>query len=286
MSGDVYSEFINVLHFSTGRRRFAYAESAAILKAQKQKALAAFAEQGIRKDEQVAATERQFYAERASANGSRSAAVDVDNHFDRTLGALSAQLANFTTLFAPDTDTGRRARELSLAIFPEGAGTIAHSSFEDELATGADIVKQLRGPFAADVKALGLAPLADELERTLASFRAALPQEPTERLGFDAVRAARAGGQRHLERFIAKLLASDELSDAERARALAPIVEQNARIRSYFAQHRSVPDVNPVTGVELPAPADPAPPVAPPAPAAAPPAAGAPAAGAPPNPSP
>jgi hypothetical protein len=268
MAGDVFSQFINVLQFSSGRRRFAYAQTIAILKELKQKALTTFAEHGIQHDERVAATEQQYYAERASRSGTRAAAIDIDNHFDRTLGALSDQLGNLASLFAPTTDTGRRARKLALAIFPQGAGAVTHSSFEDELAAGDDIVKQLRGPFASDVKELGLKPVADELERTLASFRAALPKEPVQRLGFDAVRAARAGGQRHFERFIAKLLASDELSDANRARVLAPIAEQNARIRSFYAHHRSVPDVNPATGEELPAPADATPPVAPPAPSA------------------
>ena len=253
------SELINILQFSTGRRRYACAQVLAVLEELKQQAMVSFVKDSLAADEKTAELERRYYADRAASAGRGPVAVHLDNHLDRVVGALSERIDGLISVFDATQDTGKRARALKLEVFPNGGGALTHSSFEEALSTAHHLVKQLRGLLAGDVAALHLGLLVDELESTTRSFQVALHEEPKVPVGFDAVRAARASGQRRLERLIAKLLASDDLDGTQRARALAPILEQNARIRSYYTRRRPVPEVDPVSGQELPVAGDPHP---------------------------
>ena len=96
------------------------------------------------------------------------------------------------------------------------------------------------------------------MQKVLIKYRQLLDTPIASGLKFADVKAARTTGQTLMLQAIAMALAkypSDNATDLnERATLIGPILRQNETIGQYLKSRRIVPDVNPETGEEVPAP--------------------------------
>jgi hypothetical protein len=129
-------------------------------------------------------------------------------------------------------------------------------SFVEESVMVKDNVTRFVGDLAPTVNSLGLTLNVNRLVTVAAEYEAALANVET--IEFGKVKAARVVGQDYLLRLTAKIMGTiDEPSGPQaetRAALLAPILKQNQAISDHIPARRSVPDVNPKTGEEEPAP--------------------------------
>jgi hypothetical protein len=170
---------------------------------------------------------------------------------DRTVGALFSRL-NDVVEVDPGSAEAVTAQSLILELFPEGAAAVTRLVFEEELSACENILERAQGDLASDIAEVDATLLVNKLSKHVAAFGAELRQLPkTEGPSWDTVCTRRTEAQSHLLRFVAKVWADDDLTDAQRATLLAPILRQNDAISAHYSRRRSIPDVDPDTGDEV-----------------------------------
>ena len=159
-----------------------------------------------------------------------------------------------------DSELAQRCGAFLDTYFPEGPAGITKREFEEQLGAMQEILRHIQAIDAAQAAEMHVTPFSDQLARLVPSFEAELAQ-PGEQFRFDILRTAREVGHENLCTLIAAILAGYPGRDPEqvekRHRLLAPLAEQNERVRVRMAR-RPAPDVavDPETGRELVDPVD------------------------------
>ena len=249
--------------FSTGRRLFTFyriLEAATKLNATD---IVSLAQKAISADEETAKLEQRWAQKRRNGKVSakqakaQKALQALDSRTDRAItgirdGAESA-------IRAADEDEKALIDEVEHflnEIFPNGVAAITSQSYDEESVSVKAIVGRLNGDLAPTVSKIGLTLQVQRLTKLAAQYEEAVSAVDT--LEFGKVRAAREVGQGFLLRLAAKTIGifDEPTGDhaEKRAALLLPILRQNQAISDHIRARRSVPDVDPQTGEEQPAP--------------------------------
>lgn len=210
--------------------------------------------------------------QRKTAPLRREGIAEVDARADRALSQLARAVANWAELELdhPNRQMGRR---LQAALFPEGVGVTTSLRYEDQNAAIDELLGRLRRDFSTESNALGLQLYVTQLAAVNAEYTERLSGLKTDAVTYDQVQEAHRVG---LDAYFAVILRvwNDYLQDpATRAKLLAPVDEQDQRVRAYYKRRRVAPPIDPETGEVLdeeaggPDAGEPAEPVADPSPA-------------------
>lgn len=251
MFGASFQPYFSLYQFPTGRRLFALHEVAERARQRGLSDLLGQIEAAIEQCQQTAALEAGWRRSRATTEGKRVLAAQIDSQVDRVLGAISSHLGTLIHAFG-DEGLGGRAKAVLTRIFPEGAGAITRLSYENELSAATVIHEDLSGPLGPEAEALHLGVYVEHLGRLLPDYRAALSREATREVSFDRIREARGRDQDALLKVMATILVMfmDDDQVETRAHLLAPILSQQRRLKEGYTNRRALPDVDPQTGEE------------------------------------
>ncbi len=243
------ASYVNLYIFTVGRRLFALRKVLAIPSLRE--ALVTHVEMAITHDKETRVMLHRW-AQQKTGPVRKSEARSIDHKIDATLGAIQDVLKG-PQKSLPREHPERQAAETLLAeLFPQGVGVHTMQSHVDQLSANDLVLGVLeQSEHAATIEARGLLTYVMRLKELNASFREQLERDKAPELAFDTVEAQDALGQEYLLKAFIKIL--DEDDDATRSKLAAPILEQNEAIGEHLRRRRTVPDVDPETGEELPA---------------------------------
>jgi hypothetical protein len=249
-------ELFNVYELKTGRRTFALQGVLRLAKEAGDQRLLAHVSTALSHEERLAQMESDWLKQKTVNEGVRTPAAALDVHVDRTLGGIGGSLDRVAADFSGQ-ELGKLATQVRDRVLPGGAGAITSLAYEDELSQGRVALQRLKEVSPSDLARLGLVPYVARLEELLPQFEAALRETAQRTVTWDGLRAARSKGQQALLSTIAMIVGKfplyTEQDVAERNRWLAPILEQNERVRQARASRRPPSDIDPKTGQDLPA---------------------------------
>jgi hypothetical protein len=246
--------YFSFYQFPTGRRLFAMRGVVERARKRQLGALENLAREAADQARHAAELESAWRRSRRTEEGRRHRANEIDVQLDRVLGGMAAHLGAAVHTFG-ENGTGARASALLARLFPEGAAAITRLSYENELAAAEVVLRDLKGPYADDAAAIGLAPFVERLEGLTREFRHALKQESTREIHYDTIRQAHTEGQEAMLRVVAKILGDysgpGEEETQLRRELLGPVLSQQRRLRERYTSRRPPVDVNPETGEEI-----------------------------------
>lgn len=237
---------LNMYRFGIGSILFALEAVEGLAQAAGEAELADRCAQG--RDRARAARQLQFdWARRdRSRRLARPEAVARDQQVDRTLSQIYGNIKNFAGMEREST-VRETARRMQAALFPFGVFEITSKTFEEEHSAVKELLRRLRGDFAAELSLLALEPLVDDLEWLNARFGEEL--QTGERLSWDAVQAVVVEAEEAFYKVVFDIFGRTLDDPVRRDELLAPIAVQNERIGQYMKRRGSVPKVDPSTGV-------------------------------------
>ena len=188
--------------------------------------------------------------QRKTAPLQREGIAEVDARADRALSQLARAIANWAELEL-DHPNRQMARTMQAALFPEGVAVTTSLRYEDQNAAIDELLVRLQSDYTSQIDALGLQIYVTQLTRVNAEYTERLSGLKTNAITYDQVQEAHRVG---LEAYFAVILRvwNDYLHDpATRATLLAPVDEQEERVRAYFKRRRIAPPIDPETGEVL-----------------------------------
>ncbi|RVU41064.1 hypothetical protein EA187_19375 [Lujinxingia sediminis] len=188
--------------------------------------------------------------QRKTAPLRREGIAEVDARADRALSQLARAIANWAELEL-DHPNRQMARKLQAALFPEGVGVTTSLRYEDQNAAIDELLGRLRSDYTSQIDALGLQIHVTQLTTVNAEYTERLSGLQSDALTYDQVQEAHRVG---LEAYFAVILRvwNDYLQEpATRALLLAPVDEQEQRVRAYYKRRRIAPPIDPETGEVL-----------------------------------
>lgn len=243
------ASYVNLYIFTVGRRLFALRKVLATPSLRE--ALVTHIETAITHDKETRAMLHRW-AQQKAGPVRKSEARSIDHKIDATLGAIQDVLEGPHKSLPPEHPERQAAETLLAELFPRGVGVHITQSHVDQLSANDLVLGVLKKhEHAAAIEARGLSAYVTRLGELNDSFRKELERDKAPELTFDTVEAHDALGQENLVRVFIKILAEDD--DATRSELAAPILEQNEAIGEHMRRRRTVPDVDPDTGEELPA---------------------------------
>lgn len=255
------ADYVALYRFSTGRRLFTLSQLRARAAERGDETLVQRIDEAIEHDRETVRLEGLWEKARRQTSRARGRAVELDQRIDRLLGAMHTTVSVLLSTLPPESERARRARGFLDRFFPAGAAAIVNSAFEDQLAVLEHMTEALGAMDRAALDELNVAHFARELAELTPQFKTELSQ-PSEGFRFDKLRAARDRGHRNLLVLVATIIAqhpgSEPAEVGARRALLAPIAEQNARIRAARRRAPRGPDVevDPQTGEEIDRPGD------------------------------
>jgi hypothetical protein len=175
---------------------------------------------------------------------------------DRTLGAIRDHAVAQTQGAPPDDPIHADTAAFVKRLFPVSVHAVTSLPFIDELAAVDDIVRLLKGELGPAVKEFGLGRLVKRLADLAVQYRDALEAPPPSLIDWGKVRAGRSEGQGLLLEAVSIIVGKHHKRTPEGTEArlslLAPILKQNEAIGQYLRVRRTVDDVDPETGAEVP----------------------------------
>ncbi|TXD35268.1 hypothetical protein FRC96_11350 [Lujinxingia vulgaris] len=188
--------------------------------------------------------------QRKTAPLQREGIAEVDARADRALSQLARAIANWAELEL-DHPNRQMARTMQAALFPEGVGVTTSLRYEDQNAAIDELLGRLHSDYSSQIDALGLQIYVTQLTTVNAEYTERLSGLKTNAITYDQVQEAHRVG---LEAYFAVILRvwNDYLHDpATRAKLLAPVEEQEQRVRAYYKRRRIAPPIDPETGEVL-----------------------------------
>lgn len=237
--------------YTPGRRAWMLARIRAIADAAGLQSLAARCDQLTPDETRIAADLRTWTEVRAGLASARvsQALVALDQRRDGLLGDFHAALQAQARLV--DRPRGQAAVRLLGRLFPEGSRALITLPYPDQTAALDALLAVARGELAGDVEVAAATDWIESLESAHADFAAAYDGLSERRqVDFKAVRAADTAAQ---ERFLVLVchLVDTASGTPHLAALLDPIDVQQKALKALYQRRRSVPDVDPDTGVDL-----------------------------------
>lgn len=250
---------MKLYNFPTGRRLHALLEVARRAMALVATPVVEHANRAIAHDSQVRNMEATFEA--ADRNRHGAEAKVFDQQVDRGVTGVEAHLDAQIRVYGKDSDRGRSAARVRRELLPGGAGAITRLSFvKQHQRVAALLVKadQPGTPLQAAVQSIPELPaMLAQLAVLNEQYGASLQDYDRGRPTHAEITEAQAIGRDLLAEVAAVIVAHyagqpDRL--AERNSLLEPILRQNEEISLARRRRRTLRDVDPDTGNELPAP--------------------------------
>lgn len=254
------ASLVNVYNFPTGRRLYALREVARLAMALVANDIAEHAATGVEHDARVAAMEARTEALSRGRYGRD--ATTVDKRVDDVLVGTEAHLIARERVYGTRSVRGGDAALVRLKLLPQGAGAITKLAFVPEHERIKALIARAREVDLAPVVARipELPEMLAELETVNTEYGAVLSSYDRDRPAPDDLLAAQARGQEILAEVTAMIVARyARLPErrAEREALLEPIMRQQEDIRLARQRRRRPRDIDPDTGVEIPAPDQP-----------------------------
>lgn len=177
----------------------------------------------------------------------REGVMEADNVADRTLGALSDMLKGNLRMSATNP-RHQAAERLTQLIIPRGVGVITSQRFELQYTSTDVVLELLHTTGLADIQLLGLEPFVEEIHEANRIYGEHLSSLDNTGVTHPEVKAATLIAR---DSFFGVVLTiwSNFLDDTHtRNTLLAPIYEQNERIRTYYQSKSKSPHIDPTSG--------------------------------------
>lgn len=201
----------------------------------------------VDKTEEAARLQFQWTSHQRLDSMRREGVMEADNAADRALSALYTQ-AEGNLKLSPSNVRHQAAERLLALVMPRGVGVITSQRFEMQHTSTDIIMEQLDGPGRADVQVLGLEPFVEELREANRVYGEHLSSLDNVGVTHPEVKAAYRAA---LDAFFGVVMTvwSNYLERPEtRNQLLAPVYEQNERIRAYIRSRKKTPRVDSKTG--------------------------------------
>lgn len=177
----------------------------------------------------------------------REGVMEADSAADRALGALSDMFKGFLRL-PPSNPRHQAAQRLVDLTMPRGVGVITSQRFELQHASTDLVLEILDNEGLSDIQLLNLEPFVDEIRDANHTYGEHLSSLDNTGVTHPEVKAATRVA---LDSFFGTVITiwSHSLDALDtRRKLLAPIYEQNERIRAYYKNKKSTPRVDPKSG--------------------------------------
>ncbi|AWV88255.1 DUF6261 family protein [Bradymonas sediminis] len=176
----------------------------------------------------------------------RSDARSIDHELDRQLGSLHTILKTYAEMPAGGP-ASTQARTVIDALFARGVAPYTTLSFNEEHNQVRALIATLRAEYTAELAAVGVSALVDQLEVINTEYGEALSRG-VERISFEKVSTLREQADQLFHKFLLALIG--ELVDQPDilAQRLKPLYIQQKRVAEYFKRYKSIPTVDPQTG--------------------------------------
>lgn len=248
---------MNTYKFPTGRRLYALREIARIAMALVANDIAEHAATGVEHDTRVAAMEARAEALGRSRYGRH--AIALDRRVDDGVVGIEAHLVARERVYGAHSKRGADAALVRSKLLPQGAGAITKLAFIPEHERVKALIARAREEDIAEVVARipELPEMLAELETLNTEYGTMLSAYDRDRPASDDLLAAQARGQEIMAEVTAMIVARYARQPdrrAEREALLEPILRQQEDIRLARQRRRRPRDIDPDTGVEIPAP--------------------------------
>jgi hypothetical protein len=251
------ASLMTVYKFPTGRRLWALREVARLAMAFVASDIAEHAATGVEHDSGVAAMEARAEALGRSRYGRD--ATTLDKRVDDVIVGIDSHLIARERVYGERSERGADAALVREKLLPQGAGAITRLAFVPEHERVKALIARARAADIAEVVARipELPEMLAELEALNTEYGTVLGAYDRDRPAPDDLLAAQARGQEILAEVTAMIVARyARLPErrAEREALLEPILRQQEDIRLARQRRRRPRDIDPDTGVEIPAP--------------------------------
>jgi hypothetical protein len=221
-------------------------------------ALVTHADVCIAHDRQTLVVEASWYAQSASTEGNPELRK-LDRVLDPLVTSLRDTIDSQVRASSPGDPLVEKGLQLTQTLFPRGSSAITRATYPDEAAEVERVLEEIAKPVWSDVvTAFGLTRITGRIQTVIVEYRALLEAPAAQGVKYADVKAMRSKGQSLMLQAIAMVLgkypSDSEVDRQGRALLLGPILRQNEAIGDYLKGRRTVPDVNPDTGEELPTP--------------------------------
>lgn len=248
--------------FSPGRRLFALMQIHEIAKERNETGLLPLLDEAIAAERRNIELIASYHADQKKKKGS-SEAQAIDRKIDRNLGAIQDVAKAVLKTEEPSEPRYQRAEEMLGAFFPLGILSVTLLPYVEELAQVERILDLARGVYKHTVAEVGVEQFLHNLASLATEFRETLEANRPEGIAYDSVRSSAARCQNLLLQVAAYVIGHHHADTDEEAKAreelLRPILIQNEEIYEHLRARRSIPDVDPKTGEELPPGTSPSP---------------------------
>lgn len=250
---------MKLYNFPTGRRLHAVLEVARRAMALVATPVVEHANRAIAHDSQV--RDMEATVEAADRNRHGAEAKVLDQQVDRAVTGVESHLDGQVRVYGKDSERGRNAARVRRELLPDGAGAITKLPFVKQYHRISALLVKANQPNTALAAAVQSIP---ELPAMLAQLAVLNEQYGASLQDYDRGRPTRAQiaeaqaiGRDLLAEVAAVIVAHyagqpDRL--AERDSLLEPILRQNEEISLARRRRRTLRDVDPDTGNEIPAP--------------------------------
>lgn len=180
----------------------------------------------------------------------REGVMEADNDADRALGALSDMFKGFLRLPAGNP-RHQAAERLSQLIMPRSVGVITSQRFELQYSSTDLALEILDNDGLAHVQLLNLEPFVDDIREANRTYGDHLSSLDNTGVTHPEVKAATRTA---LDSFFGVIITvwSHYLDAPDtRKKLLAPIYEQNERIRAFYKNKKKTPRIDPKSGEVL-----------------------------------
>lgn len=201
----------------------------------------------VEKTEDAARLQFQWTSHNRLEPMRRENVMNADNAADRAVSALFDAI-NLYRRMDPSLPLFQAADGLLKLLLPEGVSAITFLQFEDQHAATDMLLEQADGPGAAAVQMLNIGPFAEMLRDANRVYGEHLSSLDNTGVTYKQVQAAYRVA---LNEFFGVVLIawSNNLATPEtRNKVLAPIHEQNVRLRAHYRRKKAAPRVDPKTG--------------------------------------
>ena len=243
------SMFFKLYRLPVGRRVHCMRKSGEQVKGERK--LAGLVEACLRHDTALLETRTRFVEQRNMKSTWPVKVIELDQEHDHLLSSFHLVVQGMAggPVGAPTTIAADKMRS---TVFAGGLASLTQLDFVQEREQTQVWLTRLARESKEEIEVLGLKPIFDKLTAVTAEFGQLIDQnKPKATVTYEQLRDAEAQGHELMLRFVVAVCAMYDgegpNDDADRARLLSPIVEQNEIVAEMYRK-RAVTDVNPDTG--------------------------------------
>lgn len=252
---ELMAEFMNIRRLTPGRVVFAMHQMEEIaLQEQAPPVLVDEYKRAAAAGEETLHKELLWNNSRGPLSTARGNAMLLDSKIDQELGAVYGVLESQAV--GPDSDPlVKAAKTIKKAFFNEGLKSVTQIEYEVQLGVVTTMLSRIDAEYTNEFALLGLSARLERIREYCEQFRLELRKRDTRTISFNEVEAARSRHHIALCRAVAVTLAELKEETPENSellhKLLAPLIDQQERVRAAFQRNRRPLDVDPDSGEEV-----------------------------------